>query len=184
MNRSLKNSNADLAVMLCDDDALVSDYFTNLNKWFTDHPTSMFCYSHVILFNPFKEKPNKEDFKDDEFVWAGHKQGRYKNRFNKKRNINPSNSLDSSQVAWRTQCNKKDKISFPFPQTANLDSKFYAGLFSKYGQAKFSGFVGQYKGYHLDNLCLRDQQIRSAHPKNRNTIIFSVKDVSNDCDMP
>jgi glycosyltransferase involved in cell wall biosynthesis len=183
MNSAVKSSDADLAIMLCDDDSLVPDYFTNLDKWFTEHPTSMYCYSHVILFDPFKEKPVRETFETDEIIWAGHKQNRYKNRYNKTRRLNPANSLDSSQVAWRTSCNTKGRLRFPSPKTCNLDSSFYAGLRLKYGQVSFSGFIGQYKGYHVDNLCLKDQAIRSAHPKKRNSIIFSIKDVSDDCEI-
>lgn len=181
MNQAVESSDADISIMLCDDDALVFDYFSNLDRWFTDNPEKKYCYSHVILFDPFLEKPDKESFNTDEIVWTGHKQKRYKNRYNKTKRHNPENSLDSSQVAWRIS-NKEKHISFPFPQTANLDATFYSKLNATYGPAVFSGFTGQYKGHHKDNLCLRDQEAKGLSSKNKSSTIFSIKDLSSVCE--
>jgi len=181
MNTAIKNSEAELAIILCDDDALLPDYLTELNRWFIGNPHKMYCYSHIILFDPFKEKPDKKFFEKDEILWQGCIQNRYRNRYNKTRPVNPSGSLDSSQVAWRLSCNKKDGIWFHSPQTCSIDAKFYEGLKRHYGQAMFSGFIGQYKGHHIDNLSTREERTRLTKRQHKNKIIFSVQDLGDAC---
>lgn len=172
MNTAIQYCKADIAIMLCDDDALLPDYLSNLNRWFTEHPDKQYCYSHVILYDPFIEKPGF--FEKDTIDWMGHPQNRHRNRYNKRKRLNPANSLDSSQVAWKTQCNLEDGIWFPSPQTANLDAVFYDKLNRQYGPVDFSGFIGQYKGYHRDNLCIKNDKYSKRD-------LYKIEDLSKDC---
>jgi glycosyltransferase involved in cell wall biosynthesis len=164
MNNILKESSSDIAIMLCDDDALHHDYFDNLNKWFIKHPEMAYCYSHVIQYNPFKERPLNYMFRDTDIVRFSDKaEPRYAHRFNLTGDIIPSGRVDASQVAWRLKCNQEGEVWMPYPLTANLDSAFYRDLFNAYGSCPFSGFYAQYKGVYDDPLL--ERQRRGAHYK-------------------
>lgn len=184
MNSAIEGSDADIGIVLCDDDALMPAYLTGLNRWFLNNPKRMYCYSNVILYDPFSEKPDKDLFEKDEILWEGYKLHRYRNRFNKKgRPINPVGSLDASQVAWRLAC-KKDRVIFTSPKTCSIDAKFYGELYRRYGQAIYSGLTGQYKGQHIDNLVLREEQTRRKSSRYKSDSIFTVKDLDDDCGTP
>jgi len=58
MNEAIKNLGCDLAIILCDDDALHPDYFTNLEDWFNKNHNYNYCYSNLILYNPLIENYN------------------------------------------------------------------------------------------------------------------------------
>jgi glycosyltransferase involved in cell wall biosynthesis len=165
MNKAVGESDAEMAIMLCDDDALLPTYFSNLKKWATTYPDRHYCYSHVILYDPFKEKPHQDLSsvllrKIDPLT---HKFNRRKNWFNKTTQMYPEAKLDASQVAWRTYCN--DKAHFESPRTCHLDSAFYKQLGEFYGQILFSGFYGQYKGMHDNTLSIRDEASRNTKGK-------------------
>ena len=179
MNKAIRESNAEMAVMLCDDDALVSDYFNNLPCWAKENPDEHYCYSHVILFDPFKEKPH-EGFKNSYLIrQVNHetlKWDRKKHWFNKTTLLYPEAKLDASQVAWRTYCNTK--VHFPARRTCHIDSHFYKQMGEHYGQIKYSGFFGQYKGLHDDTLSIRDE---AARHNRRGNLIYKVRDLDNTC---
>ena len=52
MNESIRNSDADVIVILCDDDALISDGLNKLDKFYTENPTINWSYSFVKYYNP------------------------------------------------------------------------------------------------------------------------------------
>jgi hypothetical protein len=170
MNQAIIDSDADVGIMLCDDDALLSDYLSNLKTWFEDNPKRMFCYSNLILFNPFLEDPF--NLKGDKVLRVQPIKPRGKGVKDLRTRCNSSHSLnkisgevDSSQVAWKLKCNKIGKCWFPAPKTKHLDSNFYGQLRTIYGSAKFSGFTGQYKGWHHDNLALRSNSLHQYKVK-------------------
>lgn len=138
INKAIMESDADAVVVLCDDDALVSNYFTNLNKYFKDNIDKKYCYSHVIVYNPMEENPFEKQ-KTEHWV-------------NKSGDINPYCAVDSSQVAIRMNCFKEDGLRFPYPQTRDLDATIFAWLFQKYGPCSFTGFESQYKAYFSGQL--------------------------------
>lgn len=154
MNKAMSESNAEICVMLCDDDALESNYLTNLNAWFKNNPQKMYCYSHVILFDPFKDTPGNLNLSDEVFIPSLRMSSNRINHFwNKSGEFNCANQVDAAQVAWRRSAD----ALFPFPRTKNLDAVFYSNLFEKYGAANFSGFVGQYKAIYGDALDTREE---------------------------
>lgn len=137
-NDTIRNSDADLALMLCDDDALVDGYLSNLNKYFSENPQVPRAFSHVIEFDPFTENPYEVPKRP---IGLNHEQ--------------PTPlfcRVDSSQVCWRTSCNKLNNIWFPFPQTWNLDAHLYGQFDRAFGPAPWTGFDGQYKGLYHCNL--------------------------------
>lgn len=142
-NIAMKESNADLAIMLCDDDELVPTYLKGLSDYFLSNPEVLYCYSKVHLYNPFFNKSEN----------VNNVTGSY-NKFNG--SINPVNNVDASQVAWRLSCCKKQGAWFAEstkhvpgkPWTKDTDKSFFENLYEKCGEAKFSGLIGEYKGIH------------------------------------
>jgi hypothetical protein len=53
-----------------------------------------------------------------------------------------------SQVAWRRKEFLDKGIKFPYPMTANLDSVIFNQMHNRFGDCKFSGFIGEYKGMY------------------------------------
>jgi len=139
INIAISESNADLVIILCDDDALVPDYLGNLAFHFTENPSMNYCYSHVIQFNPLIEDYHNKQVSD---IFM-----------NKTWDLNPSNNVDASQVCWKREFSTgEDAILFPSPQTKNLDATIFQSLFNKLGPCKFTGFYSQYKGMHEHQL--------------------------------
>lgn len=175
MNLAIDESDASMALMLCDDDALLPTYLSNLNSWAEKHPDEHYCYSHVILYDPWKETPHlglNSKYLERQVGHKLFKFDRKKNWFNKAQRVMPEAKLDASQLAWRTYCNKKAK--FPLKRTCHLDSAFYKELGRHYGHVGFSGFFGQYKGIHDDTLSLREESTRNNKKRN---LIYTVKDI-------
>jgi len=151
-NMAIERSDADIGIMLCDDDALLPDYMTNLNKFFNENPDVNHCYSNVLFYDP-----TQQDYKDGTPI------PKYRhpnlsvvyaiNNYNDK--INGYCKIDSSQVGWRLKCNKENNIWFPFPQTHSIDAALYRQLYEKCGPCYPTGFFGQYKGAFLDQLSVR-----------------------------
>jgi len=133
MNKAIIESDSDVVIVLCDDDALISDYLNNLNDYFINNLDKNYCYSHVIVFNPDYENPFEKE-KTDHWV-------------NKVGDINPVCNVDSTQVAYRSKCFKEDGLRYPFPQTKNLDAEMFKKLFERYGVCSYTGFNSQYKAY-------------------------------------
>lgn len=90
-NRVIRESDADIGVMFCDDDELHPMYLKNLSDYFDSHPEILYSYSKIHLFNPLKQKSTNVDNLDSKYnQWDGP--------------INPVNRVDASQVAWRLEC--------------------------------------------------------------------------------
>jgi len=146
MNEAMVQSSADLAIMVCDDDAVLPHYFKDLSEYFTEKEEQMYAFSHVVCFNPEQEAPSPNCVdslpQSDAF-------------YNKLGIINPYCAVDSSQVAWRIRPVVDKEIRFPSPQTVDLDATFYAQLFNHFGGCPFTGFYAQYKGVHVDQLTNR-----------------------------
>lgn len=133
-NQAIQDSNANIVIMLCDDDALIPDYLTNLNNFYKNHININYAHSHVIEFNPLIE-----DYKN---------KSKTQSALNFNGPIVPYNNVDASQVSWRIECSKNGGIWFPSPKTNALDYVVYTQLFNKYGNCEFTGFDGQYKAFH------------------------------------
>lgn len=146
-NEAIKNSDAEYAIMLCDDDAVVSDYLLYLNEYFQLNDFIAYCFSKVYFFNPSKE--TYKEFK--EYSTYMHPGSTYSlNHYTEP--INPVGKVDASQICWKTSCNKDGDIWFPYPLTRGLDAALYQQLFDKYGYCYPTFTYGQYKGAFADQL--------------------------------
>lgn len=142
-NDIMLNSDADVALMLCDDDELFPTYLANLSKFFTDNPEILYCYSKIHLYNPLLQKSDSVNNLTGKYnQWKGP--------------IHPVGKVDASQVAWRLDCCKKYGAWFAEstkciegkPWTRDTDRSLFEQLDKKCGLCYPTGFVGQYKAVH------------------------------------
>lgn len=143
-NDVMRESDADIAFILCDDDEITPWYLKRLAGFFSNHPRILYCYSKVFMYNPLVQK--SEDVKKQAV-----------GKFNKwDEPINPVGKVDASQVAWRLDCCKVHGAWFKEstkqvpgkPWTKDTDKSFFENLYDKCGPCKPTGFVGQFKGVH------------------------------------
>ncbi len=142
-NEAIKKSNADIAIMLCDDDQIHPNYLKNLDEFFDNNPQIMYCYSKIHIYNPLLQ-----DMKQ-----ISNLAERY-NKWNAP--INPANKVDASQVAWRLDCCKKNnawfvestKLTSDKPWIKDTDKSFFENLYEKCGDCFPTSFVSQYKAIH------------------------------------
>jgi len=146
------SSDANIGLMLCDDDALIPDYLNNLNNYFINNTQEFWCYSHYFGYDPYIQN-NFNNIK------ISH----YSPQFFEK--MNPDSKLDASQVSFKLQAFNEKNIEFAYPLTANLDSDLYRKLYPIYGNCPFTGFYGQYKGCQNNRLEVRQNQ-NSVYFKN------------------
>lgn len=138
MNKAIEESDADIVVILCDDDALHPKYFTNLNAWFNENKHKKYCYSHVIPFDPETENPFEVPIRPHVTNLYGI--------------IHCTNRVDSSQVAYRRSCFTEGGVRYKSPRTKNLDADMFFQLFDLYGPCHYTGFFSQYKGWFQGQL--------------------------------
>lgn len=142
-NQVMRESDADVALMLCDDDELHPSYLANLSSYFNSNPEVLYGYCKLYIYNPLMQK--SEDVSNMSGRW---------NVPNTP--INPVNKVDASQVAWRLDCCKKHGAWFKEstkcvpgkPWTKDTDKSFFENLYEHCGECHPFGFVGQYKGVH------------------------------------
>lgn len=149
MNLAMKESDADIALMLSDDDALVNGYLEDLNFFYNKNKDQVWSYCHVIGFDPMKEVPCETLKFRENNSWNT----KATSRLNWTTPINPFCKLDATQVSWKI---KEGISSFPENQTKNLDASFYQSMYEKFGPASFNGCTGVFKGFHSDQLTNRE----------------------------
>jgi len=142
-NKAMYSSDADIGIMLCDDDALYENYLENLNDFYTKNKDVLYSYGHMSIFNP-------EDHSD-----IGTIKTDTDDRSNYTTTINPHCALDASQVSWRIDAAKEHDIKFPYPKTSNLDAAIYEQFFYSFGYCQYNGTIAQYKGSHPDQMGAR-----------------------------
>jgi hypothetical protein len=149
VNQAIDKSDADIGLMLCDDDALMPNVLGQLNDYYTMNPHVQYSYGHVLTYNPY-DAPNYQNIK-----------GRYGSSLNNyDQPINAFCKVDASQVSWRMGFYKNAGISFPFPQTAALDAIVYQQMYDMMGPCEFNGKFVQYKGVFPDQLGTRKDPYR------------------------
>jgi glycosyltransferase involved in cell wall biosynthesis len=146
-NRAVLESDSDICIILCDDDALYPGYLEGLCKWYERSPQKNYSYGHSVIFDPFEVR-SLNDIK-------------FNNNYHLNRidDLNPHLQLDASQVSWRTNVfHRKDvDIRFPSFQTFCLDAEIFKQLYSLFGNCSFNNLITQYKAIHKDQLGTRNE---------------------------
>ncbi len=163
---AIEESNADIVMMLCDDDALYPEYFNNLNEYFESHPSEKYVYSHIHVYDPILTKiENNPSY--------------YHHHLNKNYPLNPYYNIDASQVAWIRKSYVESNIQFPYPKTVDFDAVIFNQMYNKFGNCNFSGFLSQYKaidmGAYKDQLSYRMGRILGGYNKIEDIYKISVK---------
>ena len=164
-NSSMRNSDADLAIILCDDDELHPQYLKNLSDFFQENQDVDYCYSKIHIYNPL--------FQDSEAVES------LSNTYNQFDGpIDPAGKVDATQVAWRISCFKEKGAMFTdttksakLPMLNDIDRSFFQSLYKNCGLCHPTGFVAQYKGVH-------DYQLLWHKSKDEN----DLRDYNNVCE--
>jgi hypothetical protein len=136
MNRAMREIASDLTLILCDDDALLVNYIENSVKWFTEHPNELYGFSNVRVYFPPKESPS-EILPIRPF---------HTNHLQK---VCPVNTVDASQVVWRSKVALERGCFFDEARQYDHDASMWEAMWrSGYGECPYMGFYGQYKGIH------------------------------------
>lgn len=154
MNEAIRESDSDIVIILCDDDALLPDYMSHLNEFYTKNPSVMWAYSKVKYYVPSIENYTKADDNLKRVQTYGSVVDLNKHSTP----INPNCACDASQVTFRRKCFTEGEIWLPSPQTRNLDSTLYISMFSKWGPCYPTNQYGQCKGVFPDQLGCRSQE--------------------------
>ncbi len=151
MNESIKNSDADIVIILCDDDAILPNYLEDLNEYYTVNQNIVWAYSKVKYYIPNTESylQAKEDFERVRHI------GVIANLNINMSPINPDCKCDSSQVTFRRLCFTEKNIWYPYPQTKNLDSAIYNRMYQVWGNCHPTNIYGQCKGVFSEQLGAR-----------------------------
>jgi hypothetical protein len=152
MNEVIKKTDSDIIIILCDDDALEHSYMENLNTFFNLNVNEVWCYSHVKFFNPNIESYLESSNSPND----PHLNPSSLNSYTVP--ISPAYKVDSAQVVFKRLAYTDKDIWYPFPSTENLDAYIFTRMFSSWGPCKFTGIIGQYKGWFSDQLGIRIRQ--------------------------
>ena len=152
-NDAMYNTNADIGIMLCDDDALAPEYLAGLNDYYSNHNEVNYSYGHISPFSP----KNYKDIKDVPLTLAFH--------LNHTVPIDPYCKVDASQVSWRIKPVIEHSIKFIYPKTTDLDANFYRLLYNSFSDCIFNNLVAQHKGWHSDQMGKRSEDLYSVKDK-------------------
>lgn len=149
VNETIQNTDSDIVILICDDDALFPDYMENLNKFYNENPDKMWAYSHVKFFNPEIEtyKEAKDLPTDMSFNTSNLNQYTVP--------ILPSCKVDSSQVSFRKEAFTKSNLWYPYPHTMDLDRNVFEKMGNYWGPCHFADCYGQCKGWFENQLGVR-----------------------------
>lgn len=149
MNDCIKNTDAEIIITLCDDDALMPNYLTDLNKFYNENPNEVWAYCHVKFFNPELEEYEKAT----EIPWDTKFNTSQLNIYTER--IFPPCRVDSSQVSFRKVAFTLSNQWWPYPQTRDLDRSVFEKFSSIWGTCPFANCFGQYKGWFQNQLGYR-----------------------------
>jgi len=142
LNEFILENPSDICLVICDDDALCKNYLFELNNWYNNNPDKNYSFCNVVPYNPFSIKSLNEVDINSTCVLN------YKGQME----INPVCKVDSSQVSWRTNAFTEHGVRYPYPQTSALDASLFQQLYNIFGLCPYNQIVGQYKGFHPEQL--------------------------------
>ncbi len=165
MNKIIQETEADIGIMLCDDDALHPYYLEGLNWYFLANPEVNSCHSKIIEYCPLRET--------------------FFNAMNRRMNPNfwlnvhkipicGAGKVDASQVAWRLKCNKKFGAWFASPCPKNHDMYFYEELAKRSGLTHPTKLISQYKAFHDKQLGNIDHNWAWRNSSQLDTLVYPI----------
>lgn len=142
-NKVIAESDADVFVVMGDDDELHPEYLMRLSDFFSSNPQVLYCYSKLYVYNPLYQK-------SADVTNPGNKYNQWWEP------IVPMGKVDATQVAWRRECcvkydawfvdNTKQVTGKPWAR--DTDISFFDRLYLKCGLCHPTGIFAQYKGIH------------------------------------
>lgn len=144
LNIAIQESDADYVMILCDDDALHPSFFKEFNDFINQEGQSVkpYYYNHTIIYDCLVES------------WKMGLERGNKNHFTNRHTepISPRNRIDSSQVIYSRTKFLENGLSYPFPQTKDLDASIYGQMVHHWGLCYFTGLISQIKSHNGLNL--------------------------------
>jgi hypothetical protein len=141
MNRAVRENDADLVMILCDDDALLPNYLENCREYFYNtNPQAVYGYSHCIPFFPPDEK-------------VGTHLEKRPFHTNHEAPICPIDRIDASQIVWARDVQLARGVGFPENRQYDHDAGMWIEMWNHgFGECPYMGFDGQYKACHAKQL--------------------------------
>jgi hypothetical protein len=152
LNEIIEEIDADIGIMLCDDDALFPSYLYELNEFFNAYPHVNSTWNNVEAFYPCEETLAKA-LERSGFGFQGYCEP--------DKPMCCASRADASQVAWRIKCNKELGAWFKWPLEHCHDHFFYSALYETSGPSWYGGMAAQFKGVQPKQLT----QTRGFWPK-------------------
>ena len=144
LNIAIQESDADYVMILCDDDAIHPNFFKKFNDFINQEGDNRkaYYYNHTIIYDCLTEN------------WKTGLERGNKNHFTNRHTqpISPSFNVDSSQIIYSRRKFLSDGLSYPFPQTKNLDAAIYSQMVHHWGLCHFTGLDCQIKSHNGLNL--------------------------------
>lgn len=157
LNIAIQESDADYVMILCDDDAMYPTFFSKFNNFLNNEGDNVkpYYYSNVVIYDCLKED---------------YKLGIERNDLSKginsfKEPISPSFKVDSSQVIYSRNRFIEDGLSYPHPQTKNLDAAMYSQMIHHWGLCYYTGLICQVKSFNRLNLGDRGNNLWNTEDK-------------------
>ena len=132
-NTAMNEHDFDIAMFLCDDDAIYENHLSELNSFYLNNPNIVYSYSNIILFDHRYEKYYESNVKSHRFLRIGKVRGYF--------------NLDTSQVSWRSSVFKKDNLRLREGLYPYFDAYWYEALYQKYGLCEPNFLISQYKNF-------------------------------------
>lgn len=137
MNRAMREIDSDLTMILCDDDALLPNYIDEAVAWFNNNPNALYAFSNVRVFFPDAGEEPNERLPIRAFLT------------NHLSSVNPVNTVDASQVVWRSKEALSRGCFFDEARQYDHDASMWEAMSrAGYGNCPFMGVYGQYKSIH------------------------------------
>ena len=149
MNDVIEQSDADVIIPICDDDALVFDYMEKLNEYYNNNEEVMWSYCHLNFYDPYKESYEESKPESDNPALNYPYLNSHINE------LNPYHCKDFSQVTFRRKALIDKNIKYQYPRSNDLDAGIFQDFFWSWGVCPFNGLRGQHKGWHLEQLGVR-----------------------------
>ena len=133
INQAMNENDFDIGIFLCDDDLLITGYFSALNTFYKHNAEVMYSYSNCVLFDE-----RYEDWQSARTLI---------HRFLRIGKVNPFMNLDTSQVSWRSSVFKIDGCRLLETSHSNFDAHWYQSIANVHGLCAPNFLLSQYKNF-------------------------------------